>query len=69
MHFRDKYAVPELLTEQGIQSVLNCDLGLISRILKKNEKKGYIYRTKSKIENKKRIQTVFFLIACCRPTV
>ena len=41
----------ELKTEKGIQMVLNCDIGLISRILKKLEKEGYIYRKLMKIEN------------------
>lgn len=60
-HQRDDYVVTELLTEQGIQSILNCNLGTVSRILQKNEEKGLIYRTKLKIENKKRKQAVFFL--------
>jgi DNA-binding MarR family transcriptional regulator len=58
---RDHYVVPELITEKGIQSVVDCDLSLISRLLKKNEKRGYIYRTLSKVESKKRKQNAFFL--------
>lgn len=56
-----EYIVSELLTQKGIQSKINGDLSLISRILKKNEKKGYIYRALKKIENKKRKQNAFFL--------
>ena len=56
-----RYIVSELLTQKGIQSKINCDLSLISRILKKNEKKGYIYRSLKKIKNKKRKQNAFFL--------
>jgi hypothetical protein len=36
-------------------------LGLISRLICKNEKKGYIYRELLKVENKKRKQNAFFL--------
>ena len=50
-----------MITEQGIKSALDCDLSLISRLLKKNEKKGYIYRTLLKVANKKRKQNAFFL--------
>ena len=56
-----RYIVSELLTQKGIQSKINCDLSLISRILKKNEKKGYIYRSLKKIKNKKRKQNAFYL--------
>ena len=58
---KDKYIVSFLITQQGIRNVLDCDLSLISRLLDKNEKMGYIYRTLSKIENKKRKQNVFSL--------
>ena len=60
-YLRDNYIVPDIITEQGIQKSLNCDLGLISRILNKNEKKGYITRSLLKISNKKRKQYAFFL--------
>jgi DNA-binding MarR family transcriptional regulator len=53
--------VPESITEEGIQRVLNCDLGHISRILKKNEKKGYLYRKVLRVENKNRKLCAFFL--------
>jgi DNA-binding MarR family transcriptional regulator len=59
--FRDHYVVSESITEQGIRSALDCDLSLISRILKRNEEKGYIFRSLSKVENKKRKQNAFFL--------
>jgi hypothetical protein len=52
--------VPELLTEEGIKHNLECDLGFLSRLLNENEKKGYIFRKKVKIKNKKRRQNVFF---------
>jgi DNA-binding PadR family transcriptional regulator len=50
-----------LITEQGIKSSLDCDLSLVSRLLKKNEKKGYLSRELMKVENKKRKQNAFFL--------
>jgi predicted transcriptional regulator len=53
--------VPELLTEEGIKHNLECDLGFLSRLLNENEKKGYIFRKKVKIKNKKRRQNGFFL--------
>jgi DNA-binding PadR family transcriptional regulator len=58
---QEKYIVSEIITQKGIQSEINCGLGYISRILKKNEEDGYIYRTLMKIENKKRKQYAFFL--------
>jgi DNA-binding MarR family transcriptional regulator len=58
---RDNYVVTELITEKGIQSALKCDLGHISRLLKKNEENGLVYRTLSKIKNRKRKQFAFFL--------
>ncbi len=60
-HYRGHYIVPEVITEKGIKCALGCDLSLISRLLKKNEEKGYIYRVLSKVENKKRKQNAFFL--------
>ena len=60
-YHRDRYVVTELITEQGIQSVIACDLSLISRLLSKNEKKEYIYRKLLKIKNKKRKMCAFFL--------
>ena len=60
-NLQDHYVVPDIITEQGIQNALNCDLGHISRMIKKIEEKGYIFRTLSKIENKKRKRNVFFL--------
>jgi len=60
-HNQGKYIVTEAITEKGIQKKLNCDIGLISRIIKKNEEEGYIYRKIMKIENKKRKQNAIFL--------
>jgi DNA-binding MarR family transcriptional regulator len=60
-YIKDNYIVPESITEKGIQKVLNCNLGHISRILKKNEKKGNIYRKLLRIEYRKRKQFAFFL--------
>lgn len=60
-HQQNEIIVSELITEQGIKRTLNCTLGLVSRLLKKNEEEGYIYRTKSKIINGKMKQNVFFL--------
>ena len=40
---------------------MKCDLGFISRILKKNEEKGLIERKSSRIKNKDRKQYTFFL--------
>jgi len=58
---KDDYIVSNMITQQGIQSVLDCDKGYISRILNKNKKKGYIRCSKKKIENKLRIQNAYFL--------
>jgi DNA-binding MarR family transcriptional regulator len=58
---RDQFVVNDLITEKGIQNCLDCTLGLISRLLSENEKKGYIFRTKSKIIENRRKQNVFFL--------
>jgi DNA-binding PadR family transcriptional regulator len=58
---KEEYLVKDSITEQGIQNALKCTLGLISRILTRNEKDGYIYRKKAKIINKKNKQNVFFL--------
>jgi DNA-binding MarR family transcriptional regulator len=60
-HNQGKYIATEAITEKGIQKKLNCDIGLISRILKKNEEEGYIYRKVMKIENRKRKQNAFYL--------
>jgi site-specific recombinase XerC len=60
-HNKDCYIVSISLTEKGIQRVLNCNLGHISRILKKNEKKGNMYRSLLRIENEKRKLFAFFL--------
>jgi DNA-binding MarR family transcriptional regulator len=60
-HLRDNYIVTDLFTQRGIQSVLECDLSLISRLLKKNEEEGYIIKALLKIENKKRKQNAYFL--------
>lgn len=60
-HNQGKYIATEAITEKGIQKKLNCDIGLISRILKKNEEEGYIYRKMMIIENSKRKQNAFYL--------
>jgi len=60
--FKNRPVAPEILTEQGIQKVLKCDLSLVSRILHKLEKQEYINWTLLKVENKKRKQKVPFLI-------
>jgi DNA-binding MarR family transcriptional regulator len=60
-HNQSKYIATESITETGIQKKLNCDIGLISRIIKKNEEEGYIYRKVMKIKNKKRKQNAIFL--------
>jgi len=67
LHLENNYQNPEnyfvsiLLTEEGIQSEIGCSLCYISRILKKLEKEGYVYRKIMKIENTKRKHYVFFL--------
>ena len=58
---RDKPIVSELITEKGIQSVINCNLSHISRILKKNIEEENIYCKLSQIENSNRKQKAFFL--------
>jgi DNA-binding PadR family transcriptional regulator len=58
---QDEYIVLDSITEKGIQSSINCGLGYISRILKKNEEQGYIFRKLMRIENGKRKQYAFFL--------
>jgi len=60
-HYREGPIVPKSLTQKGIQNKVNCDLSVISRILKKNEEKGYIYPVLMKIENVKRKQNAYFL--------
>ena len=60
-HLKGDFVVPESLTEKGLQRILNCNLGHICRTLKKNENKGYLYRTLMHVENKKRKLFVFFL--------
>ena len=57
----DEYIVSDMVTIQGIHSVLKCDLGYITRLLKRNRKKGYIKKKKVKVKNKLRIQNGFFL--------
>ena len=58
---QNKYIVTELITEKGIQSEINCSLCYISRILKKMEEEGYVYRRLIRIENKKRKQKAVFM--------
>lgn len=41
--------------------MINCSLCYISRILKKIEEEGYVYRRLMRIENKKRKHNAFFL--------
>ena len=41
--FKNRPVAPEILTEQGIQKVLKCDLSLVSRILHKLEEQEFIY--------------------------
>ena len=60
-HDQEKYIVSELLTEKGMQNELNCSLCYISRVLKKIEKEGYVYRRLMRIEKKKRKYHAFFL--------
>lgn len=60
-HDQDDYIVKESITEQGIQREVNCDLSYISRLLKDNERNGYLYRKKLNINTKKRKQNAFFL--------
>ena len=50
-----------MITQKGIKKVLDCDIGYISRLLKKNRKKGYITCKKKKIERKLRTQNAYFL--------
>jgi DNA-binding MarR family transcriptional regulator len=50
-----------MVTQKGIQSALDCDLGYLSRLLKKNQKKGYIRREKVRSKDKFRILNGFFL--------
>ncbi len=59
--YENAYIVPEHLTQMGIKKEINCDLGFLSRILKENVEKGYIYRKKSKVENQKKKLFVYFL--------
>lgn len=58
---RDRYIVPGLFTQHGLQSVLDCDQSYISRLLRKNEREGLISRRMLKIENRKQRQNAFFL--------
>ena len=60
-HQHDDSIVTALITEQGIKNELNCSLGFVSQLLKKNEDIGYIFRTKSKIVRSRKKQNVFFL--------
>jgi len=53
-YLKEHHVIPEFLTEKGIQKVLNCDLGFISRILRKNEKDELIERKLLWIKNKNR---------------
>ena len=50
-----------MITLGGIKKELDCDLGFLSRLMKKNEIDGLIFRIKVKIINKKRRQNVYFL--------
>ena len=59
--YRNNYLVPEMITLGGIKKELDCDLGFLSRLIKKNEIDGLIFRKKVKIINKKRRQNVYFL--------
>lgn len=60
-HYRDKFIAPESVTQKGIKKIVNCDLSVISRILKKNVESGFIYRKKMKIENVRQIKNAYFL--------
>ena len=46
---REDYVVSDMITERGIQAAIECDLSYVSRLLKKNEKKGFIHREKLRI--------------------
>ena len=46
---------------EGIQKILNCGIGYVSYLLKKNEDRELIFRRKVKVKNKKRRQLGFFL--------
>ncbi len=58
---QSKYIVNELITEKGIQKELDCSLSYVSRILKKLEEEGYVYRRLMRIENKKQKQKAVYL--------
>ncbi|PWI48713.1 hypothetical protein CEE45_05750 [Candidatus Heimdallarchaeota archaeon B3_Heim] len=38
-HNHDDYAVTDMVTQEKISSALDCDIGYVSRLLKKNIKK------------------------------
>jgi hypothetical protein len=60
-NLQNNYVIPDLITQQGITNALDCDRSFISRLLRKNEREGLIFRKLIKIENKKRKQNAFFL--------
>ena len=55
------FIVPKSITQKGIQNAVNCNQSVISRILKKNEEEGNIYRVLKRIENSNRKQNAYFL--------
>lgn len=59
--YRDQFIKPEDITQKEIQRELNCNHGYLSRLLKESEKKGIVLKQKSRINNKERIQYVYFL--------
>jgi predicted transcriptional regulator len=59
--YRNKFIAPESLTQKGIQRIINCDLSVICRILKKNVENGFIYQKKMKIENVRQKKNAYFL--------
>ena len=60
-HQRDHFIVTKSITMQGICDIINCDLGYLSRILKKNESDGLLFSTKLNIKGENRKHKVYFL--------
>ena len=58
---QDDYAVTDMVTQEMISNALDCDIGYVSRLLKKNIKKGYIRCKKARTMNKHRLQNAYFL--------
>lgn len=58
---REKFVVDQALTQKGIQKILDCDIGYLSRLLKQNEIQGFIFRRKVHVYDGNKKQYAFFL--------